>query len=187
MTALEQTKTVLAPAPVTTPAATPARSVVAIEFPDVFRAHEAMLAAARLERRLSVVLNDAAVVTRNAAGKVRVNRGGRPSPLATGSWAAAAVGVPGFLLFGIWVALAVSAATATGAAIWAKRAVGLRPSYLRGIGAQLTPGRAAGCFLVSHGHLTHVLAEARRFDGWLIHSTLPEAMHAELAGALASD
>jgi uncharacterized membrane protein len=165
MTTLERTKAVLTPVPVTASAATPARSVVAIEFPDVFRAHEAMLAAGRLERRLSVVLNDAAVVTRSTAGRVQVNHGGRPSPLVAGSWAAAAVG----------------------ASLWARRAVGLRPSYLHAIGAQLAPGRAAGCFLVSHGHLTHVLAEARRFDGWLIHSTLPEAVQAELAEALASD
>ena len=81
---------------------------------------------------------------------------------------------------------AVAAAASVAAALWARRAVGLLPSYLTGIGTRLAPGRAAGCFLVSHGHLAHVLEEVRRFDGWLIHSTLPEAVHADLVEALSS-
>ncbi len=163
------------------------RGVVAIEFPDVFRAYEAMLAAARLERHLSIVLNDAAVVSRDLHGKVRVNRGGRPTPMAAGLWAAAASGIPIWWLLGPWAGLVAAVVAAATAVLWSRRAVGLRPGFLRKVGAHLVPGRAAGCFLVSHAHPAHVLAEVRRFEGRLIHSTLPDEISDELTEALASD
>ena len=163
------------------------RRVVVIEFPDVFRAQEAMLAAARLERRLSIVLNDAAVVTRETGGMVRINRGGRPSPWTAGPTAATAAGLPVVWLAGPWVALPVGLAAGAIAALWSRAAVGFRPRFLRKIGRQLAPGRAAGCFLVSHAHLAHVLAEVRRFEGRLIHSTLPREIDSELSAALAAD
>lgn len=187
MTTLERSKAVPTEA---VPLSEPPRvegGIVAIEFPDVFRTHEAMLAAARLERRRSIVLDDAAVVSRDLNGTVRVNRGGRPTPMAAALWAATAAGVPAGWLLGPWAGLAAAVVAAAAAALWARSAVGLRPGLLRDIGAKLVPGRAAGCFLVSHAHPAHVLAEARRFEGKLIHSTLPESTNDELAEALASD
>jgi uncharacterized membrane protein len=163
------------------------RRVVVIEFPDVFRAQEAMLAAARLERRLSIVLNDTAVVTRDTGGVIRVNRGGRPSPWTTAPTAAAAAGFPALWLAGPWIALPVGAIAGLVAALWSRAAVGFRPRFLRRIGRRLAPGTAAGCFLVSHAHLAHVLAEVRRFEGRLVHSTLPREIDSELSEALAAD
>ncbi|MCB2224677.1 MAG: DUF1269 domain-containing protein [Actinobacteria bacterium] len=164
----------------------PRRHVVVIAFPDVFRAHEAMLAAARLERRLSIVLNDAAVVTRDAAGRVRVNRGGRPSPAAAALGAFAAAGLPLQWVVGTWIALAGGALAALVAGLWSRRAVGFTARTLRRLGTRLEPGGAAGCFLVSHGHLAHVLAEVRRFDGRLLETTLPGEVREQLAEALAA-
>lgn len=186
MTTLERTFEI-PPAPV--PAAEPnriERGVIAIEFTDVFRAHEAMLAAARLERRLSMVLNDASVITRDPSGKVRINRGGRPTPMAAGLWAATALGAPVLWLFGVWAGLAAAVVSAAAAVLWSRRAVGLEPRYLRTIGKSLEPGRAAGCFLVSHAHLAHVLAEVRRFEGRVILSSLPKGVQAAVAEALDS-
>ena len=187
MTTLERTEAIPA---TTVPPSEPirvGRGIVAIEFADVFRAHEAMLAAARLERRLSIVLNDAAVVTRDSRGRVRVNKGGRPTPMAAGLWAAAAAGLPMVWLLGLWAGLAAAVVAAVAAVLWSRRAVGFRPRFLRGVGVNLEPGRAAGCFLVSHAHLAHVLAEVRRFEGRLIRSTLPDDISIELAEALSTD
>lgn len=162
------------------------RDVVAIEFPDVFRAHEAMLAAARLERRLSIVLNDSAVITRDLGGRVRVNQSGRPTPLMAALWAASWTWFLVFIFAGPLIGLAVAAPAAIGAALWARRTVSLEPRFLRRIGAGLAPGRAAACFLVSHAHQAHVLAEVRRFEGHLLHSTLSGELEREITEALAS-
>ena len=187
MTTLERTYEI-PPAPVPAPGPRRVeRGVIAIEFTDVFRAHEAMLAAARLERRLSMVLNDASVITRDQSGKVRINRGGRPTPMAAGLWAATALGLPVFWLFGVWAGMAAAVVSAAVAVLWSRRAVGLKPKFLRSIGRSLEPGRAAGCFLVSHAHLAHVLAEARRFEGRVILSSLPTGVGAAIAEALGSD
>jgi uncharacterized membrane protein len=168
--------------------ATPAvrRDMVAIEFPDAFRAHEAMLAAARLERRLSIVLNDSAVITRDIRGRVRVNQSGRPTPLVAALWTASWTWFLVFIFAGPLIGLAAAAPAAIGAALWARRTVSLQPGFLRQIGASLPPGRAAACFLVSHAHQAHVLAEVRRFEGHLLHSTLSEALEREISEALAS-
>ena len=140
MTTLERIETVSVSAAPIEESLRLERAVVAIEFPDVFRAHEAMLAAARLERRLSIVLNDAAVVTRDIRGRVSVNRGGRPTPLAAGLWAAAAIGLPMVWLLGPWAGLAGAVVAAVAAALWSRKAVGLRPRFLRRIGGRLVPG-----------------------------------------------
>ena len=168
--------------------ATPAvrRDVVAIEFPDVFRAHEAMLAAARLERRLSIVLNDSAVITRSIGGRVRINQSGGPTPIVAALWAASGAWFLAFVFAGALVGLAAAAPAAIGAALWARRTVSLRPRFLRRIAAGLSPGRAAACFLVFHPHQAHVLAEVRRFEGHLLHDTLPSDMEREITEALAS-
>ncbi|MCJ7727001.1 MAG: DUF1269 domain-containing protein [Acidimicrobiia bacterium] len=186
MTTLERTyRTPSAPVPAAEPVRVE-RGVIAIEFTDVFRAHEAMLAAARLERRLSIVLNDASVVTRDQSGKVRINRAGRPTPAAAGLWAATALGIPTLWLFGWWAGLAAAVVSAAVAVLWSRKAVGLKPRFLRAIGARLVPGRAAGCFLVSHAHLTHVLAEVPRIEGRVVHSSLPDGVDAAIAEALDS-
>jgi len=161
------------------------RDVVVIEFPDVFRAHEAMLAAARLERRLSIVLNDSAVITRDTGGRVRINQSGRPTPVVAALWAASWTWFPVFVFAGPLIGLAAATPTAIGAALWARRTVSLQPKFLRRIGAGLSPGRAAACFLVSHAHQAHVLAEMRRFEGHLLHSTLTADMEREITEALA--
>ena len=148
------------------------RDVVAIEFPDVFRAHEAMLAAARLERRLSIVLNDSAVVTRDLGGRVRVNQSGRPTPLMAALWAASWTWFLVFIFAGPLIGLAAAAPAAIGASLWARRTVSLEPRFLRRIGAGLSPGRAAACFLVSHGHQAHVLVDPSEHRGLISHHGL---------------
>ena len=162
------------------------RDAVAIGFPDVFRAHEAMLAAARLERRLSIVLNDSAVVTKDIRGRVRVNQSGRPAPPVAALWAASWAWFIVFIFAGPLIGLAGAALAAAGAALCARRTVSLEPQLLKRIGTLLSPGQAAACFLVSHSHPAHVLAEVRRFEGRLLHSTLPAAMEHEITEALAS-
>ena len=49
----------------------------------------------------------------------------------------------------------------------------------------MSPGCAVGAFLVTHGHLAHVLAEIRRFEGRLLHSTLPPGVNEQIEEALA--
>ena len=160
------------------------RDTVAVEFTDVFRAHEAMLAAARLERRLSMVLVDSAVVTRDVRGRVRINRSGRPTPRSAAAWGAAWGWFLTFLFLGPLYGVVGAGLTAAAAATWARRFDGIDPALLRRIGDLLPPGGAAGVFMASHAHFAHVLAEVRRFRGRLMHSTLPTGAEADLAEAL---
>jgi uncharacterized membrane protein len=169
----------------TTPLA-PGACLVAIRFADPLYAQEAMLAAVRLRTKGHLTIEDAAVVSRVEGGKVRIQQTRDLNPadgaMSGGWWG---------LLVGLFVGgPAIVVTGALGAAIgglWAKlRDVGISDEEMRRFGDALGDDEAAIFLLLRGAHRWHAMAEARRFPGTVLHTTLSAQDEADLAAALGS-
>jgi uncharacterized membrane protein len=161
--------------------------LIAIRFDDPLYAQEAMLAAVRLRTRGHMTIDDAAIVSRVGEGKVRIQQTRDLNPVdgaMSGGWwgllAGLFVGGPAIIVTG-----------ALGAAIgglWAKlRDVGISDEEMRRLGESLEGEEAALFLLLEGAHRWHAMAEARRFPGRILHTTLKPDDEAELAAALGAD
>lgn len=160
-------------------------TLIAIAMEDALLAQEALLATVRLQRRGHLELEDAAIVAREAGGRIRVQEtkditAGQGA--LTGSWWGL---LGGLLAGGPLVGAALGAAMG---GIFAKmRDIGLKDAEIQAMGDELAEGEAALLLLVEDGHLVHGLAELRRFRGRLLKTTCPEPTAERLAEALAVD
>jgi uncharacterized membrane protein len=159
--------------------------ILAIDFDDPLLAQEALMAATRLGKRGSVSLGDAVIVSRDRRGKTRIRQTRDISPgrgAATGFWWG---GLSGLLIFGTagWLLGAVLGALA-GAAYGKFRDIGINDDWLKRLGDELTPGHTATVLLLPQFYATHLLRELRRFNGRLLHSSLPGIDNADLEEAL---
>lgn len=183
--------------PAQAPAETPAEAtattrleegacLVAIRFADPMYAQEALLAAIRLRTKGHLTLDDAAIVSRAGGGKVRIQQTKDLNPtdgaMSGGWWG---------LLAGLFVGgPAIVVTGALGAAIgglWAKlRDVGISDEEMKRLGESLGTDEAALFMLLKGAHRWHAMAEARRFPGTILHTTLSAQDQADLAEALGS-
>lgn len=162
---------------------TPGESkLVAVEFDDELKAREVLLAFLRLQKRNSLFLEDAAIVTKNPRSKVRIlqTRDTNPSQGAVlGSW----WGLLGGLLFGY--ALPGALLGAALGALWAwRRDTGINDEEMKELGQGLRPGDAAAFFLMRDAYPTHLATELRRFDGRILHTTFDSETRDRLEEAL---
>ncbi len=160
--------------------------LVAIRFADPLYAQEAMLAAVRLRTRGHLSIDDAAIVSRAPGGKVRIQQtrdlNTSDGALSGGWWG---------LLAGLFVGGPAMVVTgALGAAIgglWAKlRDVGISDEEMKRLGESLGEEEAALFLLLKGGHRWHAFAEARRFPGRILHTTLSAQDESDLTAALGS-
>lgn len=159
-----------------------ALSLLAVEFDDPLKAQEALLASLRLAKRHAIHLDDAAIVTKEPSGRIRIHQTKDTSAgqgAAAGGW----IGMLAGLLF-----MAPLVGAALGAAvggIWAKlRDIGISDKQMREMGEQMVNGHAALFLLFEPLAPTNLIREFRRFDGSILHSTLDADLNAELAAAL---
>lgn len=160
-------------------------TLIAIAMEDPMLAQEALLASIRLQRRGHLELEDAAIVAREAGGRIRVQETKDLTTgqgALTGSWWGL---LGGLLAGGPLVGAALGAAMG---GIFAKlHDIGLRDEDIQAMGDELAEGEAALLLLVEDGHLVHGLAELRRFRGRLLRTTCPEETNERLREALAVD
>ena len=159
--------------------------ILAIDFDDPLLAQEALMAATRLGKRGSVSLGDAVIVSRDRRGKTRIRQTRDISPgrgAATGFWWG---GLTGLLIFGTtgWLIGAVLGALA-GAAYGKFHDIGINDDWLKRLGDELTPGHTATVLQLPQFYATHLLRELRRFNGRLLHSSLPGIERSDLEEAL---
>ena len=154
--------------------------VFALEFDDELKAKEVLLAFLRLQKRKSLSLEDAAIVTNNRKVRILQTRDMNPSQGALmGSWWG--------LLAGILVGYALPAALLGAAvgAFWAwRRDTGIPDGQMKEFGTSLRRGNAAAFFLVKDAYPTHLIQELRRFDGRILHTTFDADTRAQLEEAL---
>jgi uncharacterized membrane protein len=159
-----------------------AAELLAIEFDDSMKAQEALLASLRLHRRQAIRIEDAAIVAKDARGKIRIHQTKDVNPgqgAATGTW----FGVLAGLLFMAPLVGAVLGAAVGG--IWAKlRDIGISDKQMRDMGEGMQPGNAALFLLIETLAPTNLVREMRRFDGHILFSTLDDELRADIAAAL---
>ena len=162
--------------------------VLAAECDDSLRAQEALLAALRLHQREAIRIEDAAIVAKDAAGRIRIHQT-RDVGTGQGAMAGTWLGMFAGLLF--MVPLVGAALGAAIGGVWAKlRDIGISDREMKDMGG----GRAAGgggapaCSLVVEPLATTTLVrEMRRFNGRVLRSTLPDDLTEEISAALADE
>lgn len=160
-------------------------TLIAVEFDEPLMAQELLLAFARLAKRNSVDIEDAAMVFKDDDGKIRLRQTRDVMPgqgAASGGWVGALVGIIGGPL-GI---LAGGALGAAAGGLFAKlRDVGIDDDHMKQMGEQLDRGSAALFVLLNDYDVTAVAMELRRFDGELFYSTADEAIDERFRDELA--
>ncbi len=154
--------------------------LLAFGFDDELKAREMLLAFLRLQKRKSLSLEDAAIVTNHRKVRILQTRDTSPGRGALlGSW----WGLLGGLLIGFPLAAALIGAAV--GALWARRKdVGLPDPHMKEVGRTLQDGDAAAFFLVRDAYPTHLLHELRRFDARLLETTFDEDTSREFEAAL---
>ncbi len=151
-------------------------TLIAIKFDEPLYAQEMLLAFARLVKRDSVGMEDAAIVTKDEDGKIRLRQTRDVMPgqgAASGGWVGALVGIIG----GPVGMIAGGALGAAAGGLFAKlRDVGIDDDQMREMGEQLGKGEAALFVLMDSYDVTAVVLELRRFPGVLFHSNADEAI-----------
>lgn len=164
-------------------AGAPAPELVAFRFADPLLAQEASIAMIRLERHQSIDIDDLAIVNKTEDGRIHIHQ---TRDMSTTQGAATGG------MWGALIGLAV-AAPFIGAAIGAAagglfgklRDIGINDTQMRELGDSLSDGEAALFLLLKDYQLAHLLAELRRFDGRLLHTTVGPEVAAQLEEALA--
>lgn len=151
-------------------------TLIAVSFDESLMAQELLLAFARLAKQNAIDIEDAAMVTKDADGKISLRQTrdvmtGRGA--ASGGWVGALVGIIG----GPLGMLAGGALGAAAGGLFAKlRDVGIDDDHMKEMGEQLDRDSAALFVLLNDYDVTAVAMELRRFDGALFTSTADEAI-----------
>lgn len=162
-------------------------SLVAIALDDPLLAQEGLLAAVRLVNRGHLDLEDAAIITKEEGGRLRIQE---TKDTTTGQGAASGgwLGMLAGLLLGGGALLVGAALGAAAGGIFAKlRDIGIQDEEMQRLGEELGEGQAALLLLVEDAHLFHARAELRRFPGRLLHTTCDEDTAASIREALGND
>jgi uncharacterized membrane protein len=159
--------------------------LLAVEFDDGLRAQEALLASLRLHQREAICIEDAAIVAKDAAGRIRIHQT-RDVGLGQGAMVGTWLGMFAGLLFMVPLVGAVLGAAIGG--IWAKlRDIGISDREMKEMGEGLAPGFAALFLLFEPLATTTLVREMHRFNGRVLRSTLPDDLTEEIAAALADE
>lgn len=151
-------------------------TLIAVSFDESLMAQELLLAFARLAKQNAIDIEDAAMVTKDADGKISLRQTRdvmTGQGAASGGWVGALVGIIG----GPLGMLAGGALGAAAGGLFAKlRDVGIDDDHMKEMGEQLDRDSAALFVLLNDYDVTAVAMEFRRFDGELFTSTADEAI-----------
>ena len=143
--------------------------LIAIAYDDPFKAEEVRLTLAKLQREHLIELEDAAVVTKNAEGKVKLNQ-------AINLTAAGATSGSfwGLLIGTLFLAPLLGAAVgaATGAISGALSDIGVDDDFMRELGETLQPDTSALFILVKKVTPDKVLDEVSKYGGKVLRTSL---------------
>jgi uncharacterized membrane protein len=156
-------------------------NLVAIGYDNLATAQEVAANAAELQKAHELELEDMVVVERRQDGKVKLHQ---PSAAAGGAAAGALWGgLIGLIFFVPFFGIAIGAAT--GAAAGAASDYGVDNDFMKRLGAQLEPGKAALILLVREASYDKILPKIK-IKGELIQSSLDNETEEQLTAALAA-
>ncbi len=149
----------------------------AIAYDDEFKAEEVRLALAKLQKEYLIELQDAAVVVKNAEGKVRLSQA-----INLTSTGAASGGFWGLLIGTLFLnpLLGVAVGAAAGAIGGALSDIGVDDNFMRELGETLQPGSSALFILASKITPDKVLEEIAPYGGKVLRTSLTKDKEAQL-------
>lgn len=157
--------------------------LIAVSYPDPFKAQEVRLTLIKLQKEHLIDLEDAVVVTKDAAGKIKLNQ-------AVNLTAAGAVsgGFWGTLIGMIFLNPIFGAAVGAsfGAISGALTDLGIDDQMMKDVAAKLSPNTSALFVLVRSVTADKVVPEIQKFGGTILQSSLSHDDEARLQAALAA-
>jgi uncharacterized membrane protein len=165
------------------------QQILAIVLDKPTRANEVLLALAHLQAEGKVRMHDAVVVAKDTEGRSQIVETVDVTP-AKGAMAGGWFGILGSFLIGGPAGLAVIIGAAAAGALYGKLVdKGLEDDWVKSMAEWIDPGTSALLLLVDDGFDAAVVEELSRFEGTgeVVFTTMPPAMKAEIAAALAGD
>jgi uncharacterized membrane protein len=157
--------------------------LIVIAYDDEFKAEEVRLALAKLQVEHLIELEDAAVVVKNAQGKVKLKQ----AVNLTGTGAASG-GFWGLLIGTLFFAPLFGAAigAASGALAGALSDIGVDDNFMRELGETLQPQTSALFILVRKVTPDKVLEDVSKYGGKVLRTSLSKDEEAQLQAVLDS-
>ena len=163
--------------------------LVAVTYPDVYRAGEVCATLQRLQREFLIEMEDAAYITREQDGKIKLHQ---TVPIVG---AAAGLGASRGTLWGALIGLLflqplLGMATgavlgAAGGALTGKMAdYGIPDSFMKELGEKLKPGTSILFVLFRKANWEKVLPHVSQYGGIVTHSSLTPEAEARIQAAL---
>jgi uncharacterized membrane protein len=156
---------------------------VAIEYDDMYKAHEVRLRLAKLQRVSLIDVDDAVVAVKDANGKVTLHQA--HDLTSTGAASGDFWGTLVSLLFSArFFGLGISTGATPKAVSGALRDVGIDDPFIRQLSAEFNPGTSALFVLVRKGSTDRVLEEIKPYGGTVLQTSLSHESEARLRAAL---
>lgn len=158
--------------------------LVAIAYPDEFRAAEVRATLARLQMEYLVDLEDAVVVTKDSSGKVKLHQPVNltaAGAISGGFWG----GLIGLLFLMPFAGLAIGAGV--GALSGKLTDFGIDDNFVKALSENLPPGSSALFILVKKATPDRVVPEVAKFGGTVLRTNLSSEAEAKLREAFGED
>ncbi len=155
--------------------------LIAVTYPDIFKAEEVRLALWRLQRDYLLELDDAVVVTKNGQSKIKLHQAVNLTTIG-----AVSGGFWGTLIGMIFLnpILGAAVGAASGAISGAVSDVGINDAFMKDLAEKLEPNTSALFVLVRHATPDKVVAEIAKYGGTVLQSSLSHVDEAKLQAAL---
>jgi uncharacterized membrane protein len=158
-------------------------TLVVIGYNDLFQAEEVRLKLCKLQRDYLIDLEDAVVVTKDQAGKVKLHQAVNltaTGALSGGFWGS----LIGLIFLNPLLGLAMGAAA--GAASGALTDVGIDDQFMKDLAATMQPGSSALFVLARKATPDKVLEELQGSGGTILQTSLSHEDEAKLQAALSA-
>jgi uncharacterized membrane protein len=155
--------------------------LVVVAFEDEYTAFEIRAALAHLEKEYLIDMEDIAVVTRNAQGKIKLNQAANVSTagaIGGGFWGT----LIGLLMLNPVLGAAMSVGTS--ALVDRLSEIGITKNFMKELGDTLRPGSSALFVLIRRATPQRVMEELRGFEGTVVKTSLTRDREEELRDLL---
>jgi uncharacterized membrane protein len=163
--------------------------LVAVSYPDIYRAGEVCAALQRLQKEFLIEMEDAAYVTREKDGKIKLHQTQPVVGLATGVGASRGTiwgALIGLLFMQPLLGMAAGAVlgAATGAITGKMADFGIPDPFMKDLAGKLQPGTSMLFVLFRKVTWEKVLPHISQYGGTVMHSSLTPEAEAQLQSAL---
>jgi uncharacterized membrane protein len=164
--------------------------LVAVSYPDVYRAGEVCAALQRLQKEFLIDMEDAAYITREQDGKIKLHQTQPVVSLATGIGATRGTiwgALIGLLFMQPLLGMAAGAVLGAAGGAMAGRMsdYGIPDQFMKDLAGKLQPGTSMLFVLFRKVTWDKVLPHISQYGGTIMHSTLTTEAEARLQSALA--